>query len=843
MSIDTTTPHIPPLGRSLPAAAIAAQLNAALHERHVAVVVAPPGAGKSTLLPLTMLDAMPQGRIVMLEPRRIAARQVAMRMAQMLGEPVGKTVGYQIRFERKITAQTRIEVVTEGILTRHMAGDPTLEGVNCVIFDEFHERSLSTDLAFCLARHVKSILRPDLNIVVMSATIDTQAICQAIGARAISCSGKIYPVETVRTNVDITPQQIPEAVATIVSQAHRRHEGDILAFLPGQADIMRCAELLGDNLSPTRVYPLYGNLSAQEQYEAIAPSAPGHRKIVLATPIAETSITIEGVRIVVDSGYYRQLVYDPASGLSHLETVRTSKDMAKQRAGRAGRVAPGTCYQLWTAATELRMSEQRQPEIMNADLTPVVLDIAALGETSVKTLPWLTPPADLDVIKASRQLQLLHAITAGGHITPLGRRMATLPCHPRIARMMLHGHQPQLKALACDIAAILEEKDVLVTASAGASLLTRVTSLRDARRNKRLGPWRRIAMVAQEYARMAHVPLDNSYPSAEDIGQLVATGYPERVAKAVGNNGIYQLASGGTVQLDPADQLTGYQWLAIASLHAGSQGHGHVYLAAPVDIADLDSLAQWCDNVTWITHQGGIVARREQRLGQLVIQSKPIDIADNDQLTRIVCKAVAREGLSLLDWSDEVKTLQLRVALVAKWHTELSLPDLTTSHLLQNADTWLPLYLTENSRAITTVAQLRKINLAEVLWNIMTYQQQQAVERLAPSRIRVASGRHIKVRYRPGTDVPVLSVRLQECFGMTDTPCVDDGQVPVLMEMLSPGFKPVQLTRDLRSFWHTTYYEVRKELRRRYPKHAWPDDPMQYKPVARSNKPRHLQQQ
>lgn len=842
MSIDTTT-IIPPQGQSLPAAAIAATLNAALHERHAAVVVAPPGAGKSTLLPLTMLSAMPQGRIIMLEPRRIAARQVAMRMAHMLGEPVGKTVGYQIRFERKTSAQTRIEVVTEGILTRRMTDDPTLEGVSCVIFDEFHERSLSTDLAFCLARHVKSIIRPDLNLVVMSATIDTGAIGQALGATEISCSGKMYPVETVRTNVDITPDQVAGAVATIVSQAHRRHEGDILAFLPGQADIMRCAELLGNNLSSTHVYPLYGNLTAQEQYAAIAPSPPGQRKIVLATPIAETSITIEGVRVVVDSGYYRRLVYDPATGLSHLETVRTSKDMAKQRAGRAGRVAPGTCYQLWTAATELRMNEQRQPEIVNADLTPVVLDIAALGESNVDALPWLTPPASRDVDKARNQLLLLHAIMADGHVTPLGRRMAALPCHPRIARMILHDDQLQLKALACDIAAILEEKDVLNTASADASLLLRVTSLRDARRNKRLGPWRRIAMVAQDYARMAHVATDNSYPSGEDIGRLVATGYPERVAKAMDSNGLYQLANGAMVELDPADQLTGYPWLAVASLHAGSRGHGRVYLAAPVDIADLDSLAQWCDNVTWITHQGGIVARREQRLGQLVIQSKPIADADNELMTSIVCKAVAREGLSLLDWNDAVKTLQLRVALVAKWHAELSLPDLSTGHLLQNAEAWLPFYLNKNGRVMTTVAELRKIDLASVLWNIMTYPQQQAVERLAPSRIRVPSGRYIKVRYRAGTDVPVLSVRLQECFGMTDTPCVDDGQVPVLIEMLSPGFKPVQLTSDLRSFWHNTYHEVRKELRRRYPKHAWPDDPLHYKPPVSKGKPRSIPQQ
>ncbi len=337
----------------LPAAAIAEQLNAALSERHAAVVIAPPGAGKSTLLPLTMLKALPEGRIIMLEPRRMAARQVAMRMAQLLDEPVGQTVGYQVRFERKVSAKTRIEVVTEGILSRRMTDDPTLDGVSCIIFDEFHERSLQTDLTFC--------------------------------------SGKMFPVDIVHTNADAAPSQIADAVAAAVSRAHREHEGDILAFLPGQADIMRCAERLADSLGPTTICPLYGNLPADRQQAAIAPSPEGQRKVVLATPIAETSITIEGVRIVVDSGYCRQLVYDATTGLSHLDTVRISRDMARQRAGRAGRVAPGICYELWTAATDLRMDENRQPEILYADLTPMALDIAAFGETDIQAMPWLTP--------------------------------------------------------------------------------------------------------------------------------------------------------------------------------------------------------------------------------------------------------------------------------------------------------------------------------------------------------------------------------------------------------------------------------------------------------------------
>jgi ATP-dependent helicase HrpB len=814
-----------PAGLSLPAATIADRLNETLAARHAAVVVAPPGAGKSTLLPLTMLQALPEGRIVMLEPRRIAARQVALRMAQLIGEDVGATVGYQIRFDKKLSARTRVEVVTEGILTRRMTDDPTLEGVACVVFDEFHERSLQTDLAFCLARQIRDILRPDLNIVVMSATIDPSAICQALGADEISCSGKMYPVDIRHAKDDTEPAHIAADVAAAISRAHREHEGDILAFLPGQADIVRCAEILGSSLAPTTVCPLYGNLSADEQFRAIAPSPAGRRKVVLATPIAETSLTIEGVRVVIDSGYYRKLVYDAATGLSHLETVRISQDMARQRAGRAGRVAPGVCYELWTAATANRLEPQRQPEIADADLTPMVLDIAAFGETDVAGLPWLTPPPASSLREAGDELRLLHAITADGRITPLGRRMAALPCHPRVARMILQGHDAHRKALAADITAILEEKDPLSSADAHADLQLRVSALRDARRNRRLGAWARIARIASEYARMAGVAVDNAFVSGDDIGALVAAGYPERVAQAVGHNGDYRLAGGGMVALDPDDPLTGQPWIAIAALHAANNRRGRVFLAAPVNISDIAELTTQYDNITWITHQGGIIAQREQRIGQLVVQAKPLTDIDRDQLTHIVCAAVAKEGQGLLNWSDDVQTLQLRVALVAKWHPELGLPDLSTTHLLEKPEAWLPFYLDKNGRIMTTVADLKRIDLRQVLWNLLSYDQQQAVDLLAPMRIRVASGRMIKVRYRVGTDVPVLSVRLQECFGMTDTPTVNDGRVPVLMELLSPGFKPVQLTTDLRNFWQTTYFEVRKELRRRYPKHAWPEKP------------------
>lgn len=811
----------------LPAYSIAEQLNQELSARHAAVVAAPPGAGKSTVLPLTLHQAMPHAHIVMLEPRRLAARQVAARMAQMLGERVGQTVGYQIRFERKVSDATHIEVVTEGILTRRMIDDPTLDGVDCLIFDEFHERSLQSDLAFCMARRVRELLRPELNIVVMSATIDTGELCRALNAHEVSCKGRLFPVEVEQAKDDCPPERIAVEVAAAICRAHREHEGDILAFLPGQSDILHCAELLGDSIAPTRVCTLYGNLSADKQYEAIAPSEPGQRKVVLATPIAETSLTIEGVRVVIDSGYYRKLIYDTTNGLSQLKTVRISHDMATQRTGRAGRMAPGYCYRMWTLGTDHHLDGHRQPEIIDADLMPLSLNVSAFGENDIMALPWLTPPPEGNLQRAIRQLKMLGALDEKGGITSMGQQMVVLPCHPRIARMMIQADGNENKAIACDLAAILEEKDIMVGLEAHTNLNDRVTRLREARRNRRLGAWGRVAKIAEEYMRMMSVKTDNSIVSSEDLGALLAAAYPERIAQVIGQGCSYMLAGGGTVTLETNDTLAGYPWLVVVSLHAGRQGAGRAFLAAPVTQQDVEKIAQWHNRIAWMGHQGGVVAQRELRIGQIVIQTKPLANKDNERIIDIVCEVVAKEGQSLLNWTDEVKTLQQRVALVAKWHSELSLPNLSTKHLLETVREWLPFYLEQADHVVSTAAELYKLPLKDILWNLLNYEQQQAVDHLAPMRIQVPSGSMIRVSYRIGAEVPVLSVRLQECFGLSQTPCIDNGRVPVLMELLSPGFKPVQLTSDLHSFWQTTYFEVRKELRRRYPKHYWPENPIE----------------
>ena len=894
---------------SLPASLIADDVNSALQTHHSLVITAPPGAGKSTLLPLTILSSLGEGeKILMLEPRRLAARQIAERMAQILGETVGETVGYRVRFESKVSKCTRIEVLTEGILTRMLVDDATLDGVSIVIFDEFHERSINSDLALALTRQAQEIIRPDLKIVIMSATIDACGICAALKAPLIESEGRMFPVEQHYADEDTDPRDIAAVAASTTIEAYKKHEGDILVFLPGQAEIERCFELLSNSQhltisggalvssapttsqpittttsqhlttsggalvssAPTTsqpittttphhltIHPLYGNLSPENQRRAIAPSAPGERKIVIATPIAETSITIEGVRVVIDSGLCRQVVFDARTGLSHLQTVRISMDMATQRMGRAGRVAEGVCYRLWTKASEHLMAEQRKPEIEEADLAPMVLDTAAFGESDAEALPWLTMPPRAGVFKAKELLMSLGAIDENGNITPIGKRMAALPCHPRIARMILattslttstpqgvhlsQVHQQHLTtstshhnttSLACDIAALLEEKDPL-SETGGTDLTLRLSALRAARRKGQMGRWQRIAKIAAEYRRMAHTDEENRDPAPMEVGLLVAHAYPERIAHSTNSIGSYRLASGANVQLDATDQQSAHSWLAIASLHSAPGTTSRVFLAAPLDPEDLNAeFVKEVDNISWDTKQGCVVMQREQRIGKLMLSEKPIHDADKEQVKSIVCEAMKKDGLTMMAWSEKaVEQVQRRVAQVAAWHPELALPDVSTEHLLSTAADWLPFYLEEGGRVKSSIQELRKLNLAEIIWNLLSYEAQQEVDRLAPTHIEVPTGSRIRIDYRTGAEAPVLSVRLQECFGMERTPCVDDGKRPVLMELLSPGFKPVQLTQDLASFWQGTYFEVRKELRRRYPKHYWPENPLEAEAV------------
>lgn len=853
-----------PYLHQLPVGEMAEEVNRALSRHPRLVLTAPPGAGKSTLLPLTILQGFVQqeardpagkalaetvscGKILMLEPRRLAARQIAERMASMLGERVGETVGYRVRFERCVSSKTRIEVLTEGILSRMLVDDPTLEGVSVVLFDEFHERNLTTDTAFALARASQQIIRPDLRILLMSATIDTTAICQAFDAPLLESQGRLFPVEVIYDE-EATPATCAHAVAQTIKRALCEHEGDILAFLPGQGEIMRCKELLEATTPTALICPLYGLMTAEAQRRAILPSSEGERKVVLATPIAETSLTIEGVRIVVDSGFCRKLVFDPRTSLSRLETARISLDMARQRTGRAGRLGEGVCYRLWSRATELRMDDCRRPEIEEADLAPVVLDVAAWGETDLYQLPWLTPPPTAHVAQGSQLLRLLQAIDEQGAITPHGRRLAQLPCHPRIAQMLTKASTPCQQALATDIAALLDERDILSSDTADTDLNSRIRSLRESR-SKGSNRYASILRNAQQYLRLiqqkntnktpsgsdkTQLSADNSLPNPYDTGALIASAYPERIAlrldaegqaarKSRNNSALqadtvrYKLSNGEVATLQQADDLSGEELIAVASMDK------RIFLAAPLQRDALADLTQWRRQVYWDSKQGEVIARHELRIGALTLEWRPIAMDEvRDEVVRVVCEAARRDGLSMFDFAAaDVQRLQLRMASLQRWHPEEEWPDLSTTALLQRADEWLPLYISK----ATTAQALKKIDLTEVIWGMLSYEQQQRADHLAPTHITVPTGSRIRVDYRQGAEAPIVSVRLQECFGMSDTPRVDEGRRPVLMELLSPGFKPVQLTQDLRSFWQGTYFEVRKELRRRYPKHFWPDNP------------------
>lgn len=780
------------LNSNLPALSIADRVNNILQANTTLVITAPPGAGKSTLLPLTMLEAIDRGiinteknckgKILVLEPRRLAARQIAERMAFLLGEKVGQTIGYRVRKDKCISQQTRIEVITEGILSRMLISDPTLNGVEIVVFDEFHERSIHSDLALSLCRESQQIIRQDLRIVIMSATIDTNQICSSLSAPLVKCEGKMFPVEIENITSDIPAEaDIALEVARITFKAHRENSGDILVFLPGEAEIRRCVEYLKEiheHNPETTIYPLYAMLSFKEQREAIAPSIDGKRKIVIATSIAETSITIEGVRVVIDSGLCRKMVFDARCGLSHLETARISLDMANQRSGRAGRVASGHCYRLWTKAAELRMEENRRPEILDADLSPMLLDVLAWGESNVNKLLWITPPPQSHVNQGYALLQMLKAVDSGHKITRHGQMLWKHPYHPRIAQMLVKAEQIGLQKTALHIAEILEASP-------------------------------------------------SSWPKhLDDInaGRLLAYAYPERIAMRLRDGiGQFKLANGSIATVDSSDSLSAEKWIAIASMNA--TGNGRVFLAAALSAEDLEEHINEFDNITWDNKQGCCIAKRERRIGSILIDSCPIQENNRDLIVKTICDAALKYGTSMFDFSDSVANLQRRVSTIDSWHPELNLPNISTEEILNKADRWLPLYIGKAS----TTNELRKIDLTTVIWGLLSYDQQQAIDRIAPSVINLPNGRRLKVEYRAGAELPIVRAKLQDCFGVSETPRLDEGRRPILMELLSPGFKPVQLTQDLHSFWNETYFEVRKELRRRYPKHDWPDDPFNSK--------------
>ncbi|NDC30825.1 MAG: ATP-dependent helicase HrpB [Bacteroidetes bacterium] len=819
-----------PYSYQLPVADIINEVKQHLSENNTLIVNAPPGAGKSTLLPLTLLDEvwLQSKKIIMLEPRRLAARSIATRMAELWGDKVGDTIGYRIRFENRVSEKTRIEVVTEGILTRMLHSDNALEHVGLVIFDEFHERSLFADVAMALCREAQQILRPDLRMMIMSATLDMPQLTGLLKCPVAISEGKQYPVE-VKYVGDQDPFLLPETTAHTIVKAVKENPGDVLVFLPGEGEIKKCAEFLKGKLTDFAIHPLYGQLPQKEQIAAIMPNRNGKRKVVLATSIAETSLTIEGIKIVIDTGFARVSRFDPKSGLSRLETVSITKDSANQRAGRAGRLSAGVCYRMWTKATHERLSEHRTPEIMDADLAALVLDMAKWGISNIEQLTWLTPPPKASISQAIDVLTSLNAIDAKRKITAHGIEIHHLPCHPRIAHMLLKAKQDNVIPLATDIAAVLEERDPLPKDS-GIDINLRIEALRRGRQNNSLGNrFTRIEKVAESYRRMLDAEIDNGPVDDYETGLLLAFTYPERIAFArPGNNAQFQLANGKIATAGHKDNLANEPWLAVAHIDT-RDGLGKIFMASPLNPKDLLPMVKEVEVIQWDTRKGGLIASKDLRIGSIVLQSKPIASPSEKHLIEAISNAIKNEGESLLNFDDDFKQLQNRILSVCKWNGYKDWPDVSTSELLLHNMDWLGLYLPK----VKKPEDLKKINVSEALYAYLSWEQQQELERLAPSKIKVPSGSNIGIEYYANAETPVLSVRLQEVFGMADTPRVNDGKVSVVMHLLSPGFKPVQVTSDLRSFWDNTYFEVKKELKRRYPKHAWPDEPWTATAVAK----------
>jgi len=789
--------------------------------KNTLIVHAPPGAGKSTLIPLVLFEEpwLDGKKILMLEPRRLAAKSIAARMSSLLGEDIGQTVGYRIRFESRISENTRIEVVTEGILTRMMQSDNSLEGIGLVIFDEFHERSIHSDVAMALCREAQQILRPDLRILVMSATLDIPNLTELLKSEVAESKGRQYPVDIFYSGEhDLVV--LPEMTARTVMQAVKTHDGDALVFLPGEFEIKKCEEILKKQLKGFAIHPLYGQLPFNKQHAAISPDRNGKRKVVLATPIAETSLTIEGVTIVVDSGFARASRFDPNSGLTRLETIQIAKDSADQRAGRAGRLSPGVCYRMWSKTTQSRMADHRTPEIMEADLANLVLDMAQWGVLDIQQLTWVSPPPKGHLSQASEILHQLEALE-NGRITAHGKNIHKLPCHPRIAHMLLMAQDDEMLQLACDVAAVLEERDPLPR-EAGIDINLRIEALRRYRNNNGQGSsFGRIEKVAASYRKLFNIEVDNDAFDPYETGVILAHAYPERIAHArSGNNAQFKLANGKLASAGHKDDLAHEAWLAIANLNA-RDGMGKIFLAAPLNPKDLAPLVKEEEVITWDTDEGGLIATKDLRIGSIVLQSKPLPAPDEKHLVQAISDAIKAEGETLLSFDESFTEWQNRVLSLRKWNPQQSWPDVSTSTLLVTNIEWIGPYLNQ----VKNPRDLKKINLKEVLQHALDYDKQKELNTLVPDKIEVPSGSSIKLEYFADGAQPILAVRLQEVFGMEDTPIINSGNTSVLMHLQSPGFKLVQITGDLRSFWNDAYFEVKKDLKRRYPKHAWPQDP------------------
>ncbi|HEY0673269.1 MAG TPA: ATP-dependent helicase HrpB [Longimicrobiales bacterium] len=789
-----------------------------------AVLQAPPGAGKTTRVPPALLQEswLKGRRIVMLEPRRLAARAAASFMARSLGEAVGETVGYRIRFDTRVGPRTRIEVVTEGVLTRLLQDDPALEDYGIVIFDEFHERSIYADTGLALTLQARALLRNDLRVLVMSATLQGDPIAQLLGnAEVITSTGRSFPVETSYLERPRSGYVEP-LVAQYVRRALAEHDGDILVFLPGAAEIRRTQEQLDDVASATTaVLPLYGNLTQAEQDRAIAPSPRGQRKVVLATSIAETSLTIEGVRVVVDSGLMRVPRFDVRTGMTRLDTVTVTKASAEQRCGRAGRVAPGFCYRMWTAHEQNALVPHGTPEILEADLAPLALDLAAWGTTDPNELPWLDAPPASAYAQARELLHELGAVDAAGHITGHGRRIARLPVHPRLGHMLLRAQELKCSALACDMAALLGERDIMRGAQPDPDLQLRLNALRGRHAHDvDRGAVQRVQREAEHLRKALHV--HDTVTDDAMAGILLAFAYPDRIAQKREQRGRFVMRNGRGAIIDPQFNLAAADFV-VAALLDGRGRDSRVFLAAALDEADIRAhFAEQIERTETVELQGEKLRTliREQ-LGALVLSERQASQGNTEAIAAALIQAVRARGLDVLPWNEELRALQQRVAFMRQ--LDSNWPDLSDAALLATLETWL-------QPMLAGITSIQQIDLAAALQALLPWELRRQLDVLAPTHLEVPTGSHIRIDYSDPA-APAIAVRLQEVFGLTETPRIGGGRVPVTMQLLSPARRPVQVTRDLASFWRSGYFDVKKELKGRYPKHYWPDDPLVAEPT------------
>ena len=835
-----------PLSR-LPITSILPTLKNTFATHNNVVLSALPGAGKTTQVPLALLNEpwMHDRRMIMLEPRRLAARSAASYMASTLGEAVGQTVGYRTRMDTRVSPTTRIEVVTEGILNRLLQKDPALLSYNLVIFDEYHERSLHADLGVALCLQTQDVLREDLRILIMSATLDCEAISKLLKhTPIITCEGKVFPIET-----HYVPQsrdaKLERSVVTCIKQTLGKEPGNFLVFLPGAGEIRRVQRLLEQaNLGANVIVaPLYGNLSQEAQEQAIQPSPPGSRKIVLATSIAETSLTIEGIRVVIDSGLMRVPRFNPGSGMTRLTTVRASQDSTDQRRGRAGRLEPGSCYRLWNANEQKALLERTSPEMTKADLTPLALELAVWGITNPSSLAWLDPPPTSAMVQAQNLLTQLGALNEHHRITAHGQHMSELPLHPRLAHMVLRAHEWELGGLACDIAAILNERDFMKTHSSdrNADLRIRVDRLHSpgtgqGTKDIDRAIYQRIVKTTEQLRTLVHIPKKmpaRDLPSTA-VGLLLALAYPDRLAqRQSGQHGFYRLSNGKSATFFPSQPLATEEYLVVAEVDE-AKPHAHIFLAAPLVLEELEDhcseLFKNVDIVEWDSRNAVVLTRQQRRLGELVIADSPLPDTPSSLVTTTLIQGIKQAGLDCLPWTKELRNWQARIEYVRRIAGKDSdWPDVSEHHLLESLESWLSPYL----HGMARLSEVKRMKLNTPLHALLTWKQQETLEQQAPTHLTVPTGSRIALDYI-SQEIPILAVRLQELFGQPDTPTLDHAKGRVMLHLLSPARRPIQVTQDLASFWKNGYPEVKKELKGRYPKHYWPDDPLQAQPTRRT---------